>query len=249
MKADVELGCNMDVYNLCTHFQHQHARHSDEKVYSICDPPHMLMLFRKFLVKRGLIKWETEHGMQTILWQYIKSLHELQNTESQYLANKLTNKHINFKNSKMKVNIATQTLSSSVATAIGCLRDYLKLPQFQGSEKTCFFICQVDKLLDICNSKNPFAKGFKAALGESKKGSGSHSSKLCKYMCCRFKKRRICLSIKDEQISVRWDSSSQHSPHLILPQICYQGKATDTCLPTNSLKIMKRYILARFVNK
>ncbi|GFR58231.1 THAP domain-containing protein 9 [Elysia marginata] len=171
VKAAIELGCNLDVYNLCTHFQHPHPRHRDEAVYFICDPPHMLKLFRNFLAERGIMKRATEHGVQTISWQYIKALHELQKTDSLYLAKKLTNKHINFNNVKMKVNIAAQTLSSSVATAIDHLRDDLKLPQFQGSEETCAFIRHIDRLFNLLNCKNPFAKGFKAALSERNQGN------------------------------------------------------------------------------
>ncbi|KAK3769950.1 hypothetical protein RRG08_048160 [Elysia crispata] len=58
----------------------------------------------------------------------------------------------------MKVNIAAQTSSPSVATAIDHLRDDLKLPHFQGSEETCHVVRQGDKSFDTLNSTNPFAK-------------------------------------------------------------------------------------------
>lgn len=46
-----------------------------------------------------------------IKWEYFKKLNSLQNEEGLHLANKLTNKHIEFKNHKMKVAVAAQTLS------------------------------------------------------------------------------------------------------------------------------------------
>ncbi len=69
----------------------------------------------------------------------------------------------------MKVNLAAQTLSSSVADAIEYCTNTLKLPQFQGSEATVQFIRTFDHLFDVLNSHNPCAKGYKAALRKSNK--------------------------------------------------------------------------------
>jgi hypothetical protein len=68
---------------------------------------------------------------------------------------------------KMKVNLATQTFSSSVADAIEYCTNTLKLPQFQGSAATVQFIRTIDHLFDFLNSSNPCAKGYKAALRKS----------------------------------------------------------------------------------
>ena len=91
-------------------------------------------------------------------------LHKLQFENTLYLANKLKGKHIDFAKNKMNVRLAAQTLSSSVADAITYLRDEIKLPQFCGSEETCEFIKMFDKIFDLCNSSNCFAKGQKSAL-------------------------------------------------------------------------------------
>ena len=45
-------------------------------------------------------------------------LHEIQIKEGLKFANKLSNRHIEFQKLKMKVSIAAQTLSSSVADAL-----------------------------------------------------------------------------------------------------------------------------------
>lgn len=65
---------------------------------------------------------------------------------------------------KMKVALAAQTLNSSVADAIEfCARD-LSLSEFQGNEATVRFIRCIDRLFNFLNSRNPFAKGYKAPL-------------------------------------------------------------------------------------
>ena len=77
--------------------------------------------------------------------------------------------HINFEQQKMKVNLAAQALSSSVATAIEYCNKELKLTQFEGSEATVKFIRMIDNLFDILNSKNPFGRGYKCAMKSENK--------------------------------------------------------------------------------
>jgi hypothetical protein len=91
----------------------------------------------------------------------------LQQDEGLHLANKLTKAHVNFHTQKMRVNLAAQTLSASTATAIQFCTTQLKLKQFQGSEATVKFLRLVDHLFDILNSRNPVARGFKAAMRPS----------------------------------------------------------------------------------
>ena len=64
----------------------------------------------------------------------------------------------------MNVWLAAQTLSSSVATAIDFLWKEVNLLQFEGNETTTDFITKVDMAFVMLNSRNPFAKGFKAAV-------------------------------------------------------------------------------------
>lgn len=44
---------------------------------------------------------------------------------------------------------------------------HLHLPQFSGSEPTVRFLKLIDHLFDVLNSRNPVARGFKAALRPS----------------------------------------------------------------------------------
>ncbi|XP_065665665.1 uncharacterized protein LOC136087087 [Hydra vulgaris] len=104
-----------------------------------------------------------------ISWKYIVYLPKLQEDEGLRFGNKLRLAHINRRQQKLKVNLAAQAISSSVANAIEfCCKD-LKLMQFQGSDATVKFIRIFDRLLDILNSRNPFAKGYKSALKMSNK--------------------------------------------------------------------------------
>ncbi|EZA51134.1 THAP domain-containing protein [Ooceraea biroi] len=65
---------------------------------------------------------------------------------------------------KMKVNLAAQTLSQSVADALEFCMNDLKLPEFQGCEATIRFIRSIDILFDFLNSRNPYDQGYKAPL-------------------------------------------------------------------------------------
>jgi hypothetical protein len=97
----------------------------------------------------------------------------LQHTEGLRLDNKLKMAHIKWKQQRMKVNLAAQAFSSSVADAIEYCANELKLPQFQGSEATVKFLRTFDRLFDILNSRNPLAKGYKSPLRVSNKSSWS----------------------------------------------------------------------------
>jgi hypothetical protein len=66
----------------------------------------------------------------------------------------------------MKVKLATQVLSTSVADAIDFCREDLRLPEFAGSKATTEFIRIFDALFDVFNSQNFMGKRFKAPLKE-----------------------------------------------------------------------------------
>lgn len=63
----------------------------------------------------------------------------------------------------MKVNIAGQILSSSVADAIDVCRS-LNIKWFEDSEATTQFIRSIDGLFDILNSRNSHGCGYKSSL-------------------------------------------------------------------------------------
>lgn len=127
-------------------------------VFIFFDACHLLKNVRGLLESSDLI---TTDG--TAKWQDIKNLHELQVKEGLRAANKLTDSHVNFKNRKMKVKLAVQTLSRSVASAL----EYASLvdgSQFSYCIGTIEFIKLIDQLFDVFNSRNPLANGFKSPL-------------------------------------------------------------------------------------
>ena len=66
--------------------------------------------------EKGLF-FKTPEG-EMIKWQYLIDLVELQEKEGLRLGNKLKRAHINFHRQKMKVQLATQLFSASVAEAL-----------------------------------------------------------------------------------------------------------------------------------
>ncbi|KAL1480477.1 hypothetical protein MTO96_050994 [Rhipicephalus appendiculatus] len=157
-----DLGASVeDVSAMSTSFPHPVTQ---DKVYCLLDVCHMMKLVRNALSSLGCLR---DASGAFVNWHYIVQLQELQEKEGLHAATKLRAAHIQWQKQKMKVNLAVQTLSTSVADAIDfCLED-LKLLHFKHSEGTVKFIRLFDKLFDFLNSRNPVAKGFKAPLRPS----------------------------------------------------------------------------------
>ena len=92
----------------------------------------MIKLARKALADRGIIY---DSNKQPIKWDFIVKLHLAQRNDVLHLGNKLKGHHVKWQNHKMKVKIAAQTLSNSVAAAIRFL-ETLKAPGFENSDPT-----------------------------------------------------------------------------------------------------------------
>jgi hypothetical protein len=137
-----------------------------QSTYAIYDVVHMLKLWRNFLSQCKDIEWDEGK----FDWGYIVKLYQLQNEEGIVAANKLTRNHLEFEKHKMKVSLATQVLSSSVADAIDFCRDGIKLEEFAGSKATSSFIRIIDRAFDILNSRDPGDRGYKEPL--RKNGTG-----------------------------------------------------------------------------
>lgn len=127
----------------------------------ILDACHMIKLVRNCL---GSVNHLTDIQGRKVKWSYIEALEALQQKEGLHLGNKLTKVHMEWAKQKIKVRLAVQTLSSSVADALDFCKYKLKLPQFQGAHATAEFIRIFDRLFDILNSRNPLARSFKATL-------------------------------------------------------------------------------------
>ena len=152
------LGVHLDPFNPKPYFDHPSM--PGQRIFYMFDACHMLKLTRNMLAEMKVLQFEGN----PIKWGFIEKLHRIQDNDSLTLGNRLTKHHIEWQRHKMNVKLAAQTLSSSVADAIDFLRDDMKLEEFRGSETTVNFIRTIDKLFDILNSRNPFAKGFKKPL-------------------------------------------------------------------------------------
>lgn len=139
-------------------FTHPIGKHS---VYVLLNPSHMLKLWRNTFGCKTL--YDSEGGV--IIFKYIEDLCKFQQNEEFLAGNKIRKKHIQFHKEKMKVSLAVQTLSTSVADALDFLNYDLQIPIFKGSETTVKFIRMADRLFDVFNSKNIFGSApFKAPL-------------------------------------------------------------------------------------
>ena len=153
-----DLGASLNPNQLDPSFPHPS---SGERVFVLLDVCHMLKLLRNSFATCGLLK-DAEGNI--IRWQYLEYLHQIQEKEGLHLANKLRQSHMCWQAQKMKVKLAAQTLSKSVADALEYCRDGLRLPEFENCHATVRFLRTVDQLFDVLNSRNKFAKGMKGAL-------------------------------------------------------------------------------------
>lgn len=139
------------------YFDHPVTGH---RIYIMIDPPHMLKLARNHFADASEIK--IPGFAEPAKWAHVAALHDYQ-TEIGFraLGNKLTKKHVNFQRHKMKVSLAAQVLSSSVADALQLVKE---LPQFSGCNATSEFCRQLDRGFDLLNSRSRFAKGDKSPI-------------------------------------------------------------------------------------
>ena len=122
-------------------------------IFVTLDPVHMLKLARNAL--GSMQRFESNEGI--IEYRYIEDLVKLQESMGVRLANKLTTRHLKWANIKMKVRLAAQMLSSSVADAL----QYLSMTddKFKDAGPTITFIrtvtiinlLQIDKVYEKSN--------------------------------------------------------------------------------------------------
>ncbi|XP_076121935.1 THAP domain-containing protein 6-like [Alosa pseudoharengus] len=140
MSMCAKLGCQLKLNQpLKTYFTHPS---SGENVYIIMDPCHMLKLARNMLEAYSSIV----SPAGTVRWQHISELNNVQEREGLHAACKVTRKHVNFSSQKMKVSLAAQTLSRSVALALTMLKE-AGYQQFEDCSPTVEFV-QVLYILD-----------------------------------------------------------------------------------------------------
>ena len=107
------LGACLDPENMDPSFEH--PCDPSQWVYVMLDSCHMLKLARNTL---GDMKVLADKDGELIRWNQTVALNKLQQKQGLHLANKLRMAHIQYHKQKMKVSMAAQTLSNSLADAI-----------------------------------------------------------------------------------------------------------------------------------
>lgn len=140
-----KLGCDFNPDNLKTVF-----KVGNNEIAMFLDPAHMIKLIRNAFEYYGEFK---DAEQNTIQWSHIELLHRLQEEEMFHAANKLRSEHLLFKKNIMKVKLATQLFSRSVAIALQFCKNTLKLNEFQNIEGTAKMLLILNDLFDILDSK------------------------------------------------------------------------------------------------
>jgi hypothetical protein len=112
------------------------------------------------LIRNTLADWYilVDEDGRKIKWEFVKTLVDLQQTEGLHAANKLTQRHINFRQEIMKVRLAVQIFSRSVAAALDFCNKDLNLKSFADSEGTSNFCRKLNDIFDALNSRNLLSK-------------------------------------------------------------------------------------------
>lgn len=110
------LGCNFNIASFQTYFLHPTT---EKHVTVFLDPCHCLKILRNYLGDHKIIIDDNE---DTIQWDFFKKLHNLQEKEYLHLGNKLRARHIEYYKQKMKVKLAAQLFSASVADVLEICR-------------------------------------------------------------------------------------------------------------------------------
>lgn len=141
--------------------------YTNEKVFIILDPPHMIKLIRNCI---GHMKCLYLCDGRTIEWKYFESLVEVE-TKCDLATHKLTKDHILFDRNIMNVRLATQTLSESVAQSMERLVSHPKAHHlFEGCGETAAFARRTNTLFDIFNSSEKCPNNlFKSLINNDSK--------------------------------------------------------------------------------
>ena len=117
-----------------------------ERIFVVYDPPHLIKCVRNNFRNRGFIS-DGRH----ILWKYVGQLYEFDKDNSVRIAPRLSARHLNpgpF--GLMRVNLAVQVMSHSVASGISTLCKLNEMPK--DALYTAEFIEMFDKLFNAFNS-------------------------------------------------------------------------------------------------
>lgn len=137
--------------------------HSEQKIYIIFDPPHMLKLVRNHFSSDMIY-----HKNRLLDWNVLKVLAEKQSSENFNLFNKLTQRHIDWYQKPMNVRLAAETISKSVADTLHQMSND-QYTQFQDCTATIEFLRIFNSAFDILNvaEKNNSDDKYKQPIREA----------------------------------------------------------------------------------
>ena len=131
----------------------QYFMHNGHAVYVSADPPHLVKSVRNTLYNGYTI--ETSYGKAS--WKYIKDFYDIDCAQNVRLAPRLTDNHVKLPPiwGKMKVKLATQIFSNSVATGMHTYIARGLLPY--EAMATADFCAHMNNIFDILNSSTQFS--------------------------------------------------------------------------------------------
>lgn len=120
---------------------------TSNKIYVFLDVVHMLKLVRNTLGRSKILYDDND---QKVEWKYFEELERFRSEDGYTLTHKLTKKHIQWYRAPMRVHLATETLSNSVADSM----EFLMLKgkkEFADAAATTRFIRIFNNIFDILN--------------------------------------------------------------------------------------------------
>lgn len=180
-----------------------HEKQPNIRIYVTLDACHSLKNARNLI---GNYKYITNNEGQIVEWSHFCKLEEMQTANNARIMNvKITKKHIQYEHQKMKVSLAAQTLSNSVANAFQLLESQ-KVDGFEAASVSSEYCLYFDKAFNILNSHACNATGFKSPLNSNNINSVKvFISQFSEYVCgLRTTYKKKIVRIIDSQLKTSY---------------------------------------------
>jgi len=137
-------------------------------------------------------------------WKYFEELVNYQDRIGLHAGIKIRSRHISYHKEKMKVRLAAQTFSMSVANALTFCSTTLNLEQFKDSETTVQFCKTINNIFDFLNtrnflSKSEYQKPLKSSNEEKIKLFIKNSIEYLQSLKCENKNKEKILLVKSQR--------------------------------------------------
>ncbi|CAL1680927.1 unnamed protein product [Lasius platythorax] len=142
--------CNHDMKTWFTH-----PLDNERKVFMFSDTPHLIKNVRNRLYNKRRLRINSKANY--IEWKYFEILFNLDRNHVGNLraCPKLSERHVKLDNtSKMRVRLATQIFSNSVAHGLAFYKSH-GCDELAGCEETIAFVKRMNDMFDVLNRKSP----------------------------------------------------------------------------------------------